>query len=72
MSNDERDFEPAYEETDSDYDWRQYGDHQAEVYHLEGKDYLAIFIASLQTIFLPLIILAIALLAIGLFVGIFF
>jgi hypothetical protein len=73
MSNeDERDFEPSYEGRDPDYDWREYGDHESRVEHLEGKDYLALFIASLQTIFLPLVILAVVLLAIGLFVGIFF
>ena len=30
---------------------------------LDGKDYVALFIASLQTIFLPLIVLVIVLLA---------
>ena len=73
MSNDDdREFEPMYEETDPDYDWRQYGEHETEVHHLEATDYAALFIASLQTIFLPLIILMVALFAIGLFFGIFF
>jgi hypothetical protein len=50
-----------------EYDWSHYGDHDAKkLPPLEGKDYLAIFIASLQTIFLPLIILIFILLGISL------
>ena len=40
-----------------EYDWRDYGDHdQASSPDLEATDVVAIFIAALQTIFLPLVI----------------
>ena len=56
-----------------EYDWRDYGDHdQSYSQSLEGKDILAIFIASLQTIFLPLVILAVAMVIIGIAIGIIF
>ena len=56
-----------------EYDWRDYGDHdQSYSQSLEGKDILAIFIASLQTIFLPLIILMVAMVVIGIAIGIIF
>ncbi|MFX0108030.1 MAG: hypothetical protein ACFE7R_07090 [Candidatus Hodarchaeota archaeon] len=61
------------EERDEDYDWAQYGDYESRsTTTLDKTDYIAIFIASLQTIFLPLVILAIVLLALGIFVGVFF
>ena len=56
-----------------DYDWREYGDHdQAFSQSLEGKDIIAIFIAALQTIFLPLVILGAAMLIIGIAIGLIF
>ncbi|MFW9805832.1 MAG: hypothetical protein ACFFFK_03825 [Candidatus Thorarchaeota archaeon] len=53
---------PQHEE--EEIDWLQYaqGEEQA-LRPLDGKDYLALFIASLQTIFLPLIILVFVLIA---------
>ena len=57
-------FEPQYE----DPEWSDYRtldqDPKPEV-SLELKDYVALFIASLQTIFLPLIILIIVMVAIS-------
>lgn len=62
------DFEDHEEERtypeEEEIDWLEYA--QAEelaVRPLDGKDYVALFIASLQTIFLPLIVLIIVLLA---------
>jgi hypothetical protein len=48
-------------------DWMQYAqrEEQDELRPLEGKDYIALFIASCQTIFLPLIILIIVLLGVN-------
>lgn len=69
------DDDDTYEEAPEieEYDWRNYGDHdQSTSQNLEGKDVLAIFIASLQTIFLPLVILAVAMLIIGIAIGIIF
>ncbi len=55
-----------------EFDWSNYGDHDAKkLPPLEGKDYLAIFIASLQTIFLPLVILIFILIGMTLALGIF-
>ena len=61
------DFEDIDEELNASneekIDWLQYaqGEQQA-LRPLDGKDYIALFVASLQTIFLPLIILIIVLL----------
>lgn len=61
------------EEKDEDYNWSEYGEIQSKgQIDLEGKDLLAICIASLQTIFLPILILAAFLLVIGILVGTFF
>jgi hypothetical protein len=53
------------EDEEEEIDWLDYASQEEEqaLPPLEGKDYLALFIASLQTIFLPLIILIIVLLA---------
>ena len=65
MSTDFEDIEedPYESEKEEEIDWLQYaqGEQQA-IRPLDGKDYVALFIASLQTIFLPLIILVIVLL----------
>ena len=52
---------------EEDIDWLQYAqrEEQDALRPLEGKDYIALFIASCQTIFLPLIILVIVLLAVN-------
>jgi hypothetical protein len=55
-----------------EYDWSVYGDHEQSTSSIDGKDILALFIAALQTIFLPLILLGIFLLGLGLVLGIFF
>lgn len=60
-----------HEEKSNDFDWSVYGDHEQATTSLEGKDIIAIFIASLQTIFLPLVILAAVLIIMGLLVGTF-
>ena len=58
------DFEDYEEEQDLEIDWLDYAQaEQQAVRPLDGKDYVALFIASLQTIFLPLIVLIIVLLA---------
>jgi hypothetical protein len=54
------------EETREEVDWSEYGDHQHSTHApLDAKDYVAIFIAALQSIFLPLVILAVVLLSMG-------
>ncbi|MFW9800061.1 MAG: hypothetical protein ACFFD9_06475 [Candidatus Thorarchaeota archaeon] len=54
------------EETREDFDWSQYGEHDEPTHPpLDGKDYVALLIASIQTIFLPLVLLAIVLVSIG-------
>jgi len=58
------DFEDYEEEQDLEIDWLDYAQaEQQAVRPLDGKDYVALTIASLQTIFLPLIVLIIVLLA---------
>ena len=64
------DFEDKEEEQiqpeEDDIDWLQYaqGEEQA-LRQLDRTDYIALFIASIQTIFLPLVVLVIVLLAIN-------
>lgn len=61
------------ENKDEEYKWSEYGDFERRgQVDLEGKDILAICIASLQTVFLPLLILTVFLLVIGMLVGLFF
>ena len=67
FENDEYD-----ENTEHEFDWSVYGDHEQDSQTLDGKDIIAILIASLQTIFLPLVILAVAMFVIGLTIGLFF
>ena len=67
----EFDDEKKAEQDSEEYDWRDYGEHEEESVSLQGKDYLAIFIAALQTIFLPLVVLMIVLFGFGLIVGLF-
>ena len=56
------------EEEDPQWDdYQVYLEEKQETVKLEGKDYIALFVASLQTIFLPLIIMIIVFFAIGLF-----
>ncbi|MGV9103769.1 MAG: hypothetical protein ACOC38_04210 [Promethearchaeia archaeon] len=47
------------QESEREIDWDDYvrrEEHRKRNISLEGKDYVALFIAALQTIFLPLII----------------
>jgi hypothetical protein len=60
------------EKTEDDIDWSIYGDHDQSATSLDGKDILSIFIASIQTIFLPLVLLGIFMLIIGLVIGFLF
>lgn len=49
---------------EEEIDWLDYAQAEEQaVRPLDGKDYVALFIASLQTIFLPLIVLIIVLIA---------
>ena len=65
--------EPSHENGDEDDpewdEYRVYFEEKQETVKLQGKDYIALFIASLQTIFLPLIILMIVFAVIGLLLG---
>jgi hypothetical protein len=59
--------EPAISD-DTEADWKDIAFQQesgTKPVHLDVKDYVALFIASLETIFLPLVILAIMLLVLG-------
>jgi hypothetical protein len=62
MEDEEPSLEPREE-----FDWSHYGEHESESRHppLDGTDYVALFIASLESIFLPLVLLAVVLAAIG-------
>jgi len=72
MSFDEDETERETTEIE-EYDWRNYGDYgQTSSPDLDTKDVIAIFIAALQTIFLPLVILAASLLIIGIAIGLIF
>jgi hypothetical protein len=62
--NEEMD-EPEWDE------YREYLEVTDEQVKLEGKDYIALFIASLQTIFLPIIIMMIVFFAIGMIIFLF-
>ncbi|MFW9803989.1 MAG: hypothetical protein ACFFFC_15105 [Candidatus Thorarchaeota archaeon] len=54
------------EDEPEEFDWSEYGDHQQSTHApLDATDYVALFIAALQSIFLPLVILAVLLLSIG-------
>ncbi|MDF1539893.1 MAG: hypothetical protein P1Q69_13425 [Candidatus Thorarchaeota archaeon] len=61
----ERDSESSYEEVDWT-DYRSVEEEQDKDVSLEWRDYVALFIAALQTIFLPLIVLAIVFFIFGL------
>ncbi len=66
MDTDFEDYEedPTQPE-EEEIDWMQYAvaNEEESLRPLDGKDYIAIFVASLQTIFLPLIVLIIVLIA---------
>lgn len=64
MSDEIRDQQ---DEQEDEIDWLDYASQEEEASHppLDGTDILALFIASLQTIFLPLVVLIIILLAVS-------
>ncbi len=66
----------ATDDPDRDIDWAEYAYQETQrtkpAIPLDATDYVALFLASLQTIFLPLVILAVLLLILGLYFGIFF
>ena len=48
------------ENDEEDVDWSEYEEHaKDDVVHLDATDYLALFIAALQTVLLPIVILII-------------
>lgn len=56
--------EKAPAEDEEKIDWLEYAQVEEEALRpLDGKDYVALFIASIQTIFLPLIVLIFVLIA---------
>jgi hypothetical protein len=60
---------------ESEVDWKEYVFQEEDIdaiRPLDATDYVALFIASLQTIFLPLVILMIVLFAFSLMFTIFF
>ncbi|MHA2024830.1 MAG: hypothetical protein ACW98U_02920 [Candidatus Thorarchaeota archaeon] len=66
-------FEEDKKKSEEEIDWLDYASQQETqaLRPLDGKDYLALFIASLQTIFLPLVILVIVLVSISLLFQVF-
>ena len=66
MSIDFKDNEDEQDQPEEEeIDWVQYAqrEEQPALRSLDGKDYIALFVASCQTIFLPLVILIIVVLA---------
>jgi hypothetical protein len=62
-------FERDVEGNDEEIDWREHihqDDSVSPTQPLDATDYVAIFIASLQTIFLPLILLMVIMVVIAL------
>jgi len=58
MNTDFEDVDKEQPEKEEDIDWLLYAQVEEQALTpLDGKDYIALFIASLQTIFLPLVIL---------------
>ncbi len=60
---------------DLDIDWTDYAyleEGKDRPVHLDMTDYAALFIASLQTIFLPLVVLGVFLFILSIFFTIFF
>lgn len=60
-------FDDLGEDQEEEIDWMEYASQQEEaaLRSLDGTDYAALFVASLQTIFLPLIILIILLITVN-------
>jgi hypothetical protein len=65
MSTDFEDSDENIQE-EEEIDWLQYSQTEEQAIRpLDAKDYVALFVASIQTIFLPLVILVIVLLAVN-------
>jgi hypothetical protein len=63
-----QDFEDDDNQTDEEIDWGEHihqDDTSSTIRPLDATDYVAIFIASLQTIFLPLILLMVIMVVIA-------
>lgn len=66
---------PWDENDNEDVPWDDivyYEEQQDQTIHLEGSDYVAIFIAALQTIFLPCIVLMVVFGTIAIFLTLIF
>jgi hypothetical protein len=63
--------EGRYEEEEKEVDWLKYAQEEEQALRpLDAKDYVALFIAAIQTIFVPLIILMIVMVVINFFLQI--
>ena len=63
--------EGRYEEEETEVDWLKYAQEEEQALRpLDAKDYVALFIAAIQTIFVPLIILMIVMVVINFFLQI--
>jgi hypothetical protein len=63
--------EGRYEEEEKKVDWLKYAQEEEQALRpLDAKDYVALFIAAIQTIFVPLIILMIVMVVINFFLQI--
>ena len=63
--------EGQYEEKEKEVDWLQYAQEEEKALRpLDAKDYIALFIAAIQTVFVPLIILMVVMIVINFFLQI--
>jgi hypothetical protein len=63
--------EDQYEEEEKKVDWLQYAQEEEQALRpLDAKDYVALFVAAIQTVFVPLIILMIVMVVINFFLQI--
>ncbi len=60
-----------YDSQEPDWSEYVYQEEKRPLHRLSADDYVALFIAALQTIFLPLVILAIFLVIVGVFLSAF-
>lgn len=63
--------EGQYEEEEKEVDWLKYAHEEEKALRpLDAKDYVALFIAAIQTVFVPLIILMVVMVVINFFLQI--
>jgi hypothetical protein len=63
--------EDQYEEEEKKVDWLKYAQEEEQALRpLDAKDYVALFVAAIQTVFVPLIILMIVMVVINFFLQI--